>query len=338
MSKPFETLALVGATGLVGTEMLKVLEERFPNWDGTFIPVATAKHVGQNLNLNGRDWRIHSLEEALALKPQLALFSAGGAVSIEWAPRFASVGTVVIDNSSAWRMHEEVPLVVPEINSDELKHHPNIIANPNCSTIQLVLALSKLHAAFGLKRLVVSTYQSVTGTGVKAVHQLENERQGLNGEMAYAYRIDKNCIPQCDAFAEEGYTKEEWKVVHETRKILNAPDLKITCTAVRVPVVGGHSESVNAEFHKPIALEQVRHLLSQTRGVVVYDHPETQLYPMPANAKGHDDVFVGRIRIDQGQPNTLNLWIVADNLRKGAATNAVQIAQLLVEMGRFEHV
>lgn len=326
-------IALVGATGLVGREMIKVLEERFGNIPFEFIPVASSKSVGKKITLNSKEWNVYSLEQAIEMKPTVALFSAGGSVSIEWAPKFSAINCFVIDNSSAWRMHPEVPLIVPEINSEEINKDTKIIANPNCSTIQLVVALNLLHQTFVLKRLVVSTYQSITGTGVKAVHQMENERKGIEAEMAYPYVIDKNCIPQCDSFTENGYTKEELKVVNETKKILSSPNISITCTAVRVPVVGGHSESVNAEFQNEITAEQAREVLKRTPGVTVYDHPETFLYPMPVNAKGKDQVFVGRIREDLENPQTLNLWIVADNLRKGAATNAVQIMEFLIDKG-----
>lgn len=326
-------LALVGATGLVGREMIKVLEERFPTTEFDFFPVASEKSVGKSVTLNGKEFPVLSLQAAVDNKPNIALFSAGGSVSIEWATKFSAVGCYVIDNSSAWRMHPEIPLLVPEINADEITENTKIIANPNCSTIQLVVALNLLHQKFILKRLVVSTYQSITGTGAKAVHQLENERRGIEAEMIYPYQIDKNCIPQCDSFTDNGYTKEELKVINETKKIFNSPDISITCTAVRVPVVGGHSESVNAEFMNDISISTIREVLNNTPGVKVYDHPETLLYPMPINAKGKDQVFVGRIRKDLEQKNTFNLWIVADNLRKGAATNAVQIMELLMQKG-----
>lgn len=326
-------LALVGATGLVGREMIKVLEERFPSTEFDFFPVASEKSLGKKVTLNGKEFPVLSLQDTVDKKPDIALFSAGGSVSIEWAPRFSAVGCFVIDNSSAWRMHPEIPLLVPEINAKELTSHTKIIANPNCSTIQLVVALNVLHQKFKLKRLVVSTYQSITGTGAKAVHQLENERRGIEAEMVYPYQIDKNCIPQCDSFTDNGYTKEELKVINETKKIFNSPEISITCTAVRVPVVGGHSESVNAEFLNNVSVSTIKEVLNNTPGVKVYDHPETLLYPMPINAKGKDEVFVGRIREDLEQKNTFNLWIVADNLRKGAATNAVQILELLIEKG-----
>lgn len=331
-------LALVGATGLVGSEMLRVLEERFRPGTITLVPAASEKSVGKNILFHGKEIAVVSLSDALAAGCGMALFSAGGAVSLEWAPRFAEQGVFVIDNSSAWRMHAEVPLLVPEINASVLSPDTRIIANPNCTTIQLVMALYKLHQTYVLKRLVVSTYQSVTGTGAKAVHQLENERRGVEGEMAYAYVIDKNCIPQCDVFTENGYTREELKVVNETRKILGDDSIQITCTAVRVPVMGGHSESVNAEFRQVPDVENIKNLLRHTPGVVLYDHPETQLYPMPVHARGKDDVYVGRIRRDESCSHAINLWIVADNLRKGAATNAVQIAEILLSRGWIKKI
>lgn len=325
-------LALVGATGLVGQKMIQVLEERnFPVTE--FIPVASAKSVGKSLKYNGKEYRIHSLEEAVTAAPKIALFSAGGSVSQEWAPKFKAAGTTVVDNSSAWRMENGIPLVVPEVNASILTADDKIIANPNCSTIQMVLALNPLHQAYGIRRLVVSTYQSITGTGVKAVAQMEAERNGEKAEMAYPYAIDKNCLPQCDIFLDNGYTKEEMKLVHETRKILSAPQIGITATAVRIPTVGGHSESVNVEFEKDFDLAEVRNLLSNTSGVVVKDDPENLEYPYPLFAHDKDETFVGRLRRDESNPNTLNMWIVSDNLRKGAATNAVQIAEYLVEKG-----
>jgi aspartate-semialdehyde dehydrogenase len=326
-------LALVGATGLVGSEMLRVLEERFPAGAITLVAAASEKSVGKKVLFHGKEVPVVSLSEALSSGCSMALFSAGGAVSLEWAPRFSQMGVFVIDNSSAWRMHAEVPLVVPEINASVLSPDTRIIANPNCTTIQLVMALYRLHHTYVIKRLVVSTYQSVTGTGARAVHQLENERRGVEGEMAYPYVIDKNCIPQCDVFTDNGYTREEMKVVQETRKILGDPGIQITCTAVRVPVMGGHSESVNAEFNSVPDIENIKQLLRHTPGVVLYDHPETQLYPMPVHARGKDDVYVGRIRKDESCSTAINLWIVADNLRKGAATNAVQIAEILHSRG-----
>lgn len=322
-------VAVVGATGMVGTVMLKVLEERnFPVSE--LIPVASEKSVGKEIEFKGKKFKIKSMQEAIAMKPAIALFSAGGSTSTQWAPEFAAAGTTVIDNSSAWRMHPDKPLVVPEINADILKTSDKIIANPNCSTIQMVLALNPLHLKYGIKRIVVSTYQSVTGTGVKAVEQLMNERKGADGPMAYKYRIDLNVIPQIDVFTENGYTKEEMKMVNETRKIMRSDTIGVTSTTVRIPVMGGHSESVNVEFKKDFDLEEVRLILAKTPGVVVEDNTDAQLYPMPLNAHNRDEVFVGRLRRDDSQANTLNMWIVADNLRKGAATNAVQIAEYLV--------
>ncbi|HRH65735.1 MAG TPA: aspartate-semialdehyde dehydrogenase [Bacteroidia bacterium] len=321
-------VAVVGATGLVGGMMLKVLEERnFPVSE--LIPVASEKSVGKQILFKGKNYTVVSMEEGVRLQPQIALFSAGGNTSIEWAPKFADAGSIVIDNSSAWRMHPDKPLIVPEINADILTRKDKIIANPNCSTIQMVMALNPLHRKYKIKRIVVSTYQSVSGTGKKAVDQLMNERKGISGEMAYKYVIDLNVLPQIDVFTDNGYTKEEMKMVNETRKILRDDSIRITSTTVRVPVKGGHSESVNVEFEKEYTLDDIRNLLSQTSGVTVVDDPANAKYPMPVDAEGKDDVFVGRIRRDESQPNTLNLWIVADNLRKGAATNAVQIAEYL---------
>jgi aspartate-semialdehyde dehydrogenase len=325
-------VAVVGATGLVGGVMLKVLEERnFPV--DQLIPVASEKSAGGTLNWKGRDYTIHTLEQAVALKPDIALFSAGGSVSLEWAPRFAEAGTVVIDNSSAWRMDPTKKLVVPEVNAHVLTSDDRIIANPNCSTIQLVMVLKPLHDRYGVKRVVASTYQSVTGTGVKAVVQMENERAGVQGAMAYPYPIDKNALPHIDVFQENGYTKEEMKMIKETCKILGDDSVKVTATTVRIPTVGGHSESVNIEMKQDFALDEVRKLLNDFPGVVVQDNPETNTYPMPLYAKDKNEVFVGRVRRDETQDNTLNLWIVADNLRKGAATNAVQIAEHLLANG-----
>jgi aspartate-semialdehyde dehydrogenase len=322
-------VAVVGATGLVGGVMLKVLEERaFPVTE--LIAVASDRSAGKTIRFKGKDVPVIGMAEAVSLKPDIALFSAGGATSLEWAPRFAKDGCTVIDNSSAWRMFADKKLIVPEINGHLLSPEDRIIANPNCSTIQLVMALAPLHRAFTAKRVVVSTYQSVTGTGMKAVQQMENERTGTSGDMAYPFRIDRNVIPRCDAFLDNGYTKEEMKVVHETHKILD-PSIRVTCTAVRVPVTGGHSESVNVEFERPFALEDVRRILSEAPGVLLMDDPANDEYPMPLLADGRDEVLVGRLRIDESQPNTLNLWVVADNLRKGAATNAVQIAEWLVQ-------
>lgn len=320
-------VAVVGATGMVGGVMMEVLrEQNFPVTE--LIPVASERSVGKEIEYNGRSYSVVGLETAVSMKPDLALFSAGGGTSLEWAPKFAEVGTIVIDNSSAWRMDPDKKLVVPEINGHLVTAEDRIIANPNCSTIQLVLALKPLHAAFGVKRVVVSTYQSITGTGVKATAQMENERKGESGEMAYPYPIDKNCLPHCDVFMENGYTKEEMKLTNETKKILD-PNIHVTATAVRVPVVGGHSEAINVEFENDFTLEEVRRLLNEQEGVTVKDDPTTNTYPMPLYAASKDDVFVGRIRRDESQPNTLNMWVVSDNLRKGAATNAVQIAKIV---------
>ena len=323
-------IAVVGATGLVGQKMLEILEERnFPVKE--LIPVASDKSVGKTILFKGKKQKIISLNNAVEQKPQIALFSAGGSVSEMWAPRFADKGTYVIDNSSAWRMHADKKLIVPEINANQLFKDDKIIANPNCSTIQLVMALAPLHAKYKIQRLVISTYQSVSGSGMKALQQLENERMGIDGEKAYPHPIDKNCIPACDRFADLGYTKEEWKLINETRKILNSPDIKITATAVRVPVTAGHSESVNISFEKDYMLGDVRDLLNETSGIEVNDSPLANGYPMPLMAEGKDEVFVGRIRRDFSIKNGLNLWIVSDNLRKGAATNAIQIAEYVRE-------
>ena len=323
-------VAVVGATGMVGTVMLKTLEKRnFPITE--LIPVASEKSVGKKVAYNGNEYTVVGLQTAVNIRPDIALFSAGGDTSLEWAPKFAEVGTIVIDNSSAWRMDANKKLVVPEINASELTEDDLIIANPNCSTIQLVMALAPLHKKYTIKRLVISTYQSITGTGVKAVQQLENEYNNEKGEMAYHYPIHKNAIPHCDVFESNGYTKEELKLVRETQKILNDKTIAITATAVRIPVVGGHSESVNIEFEKEFDVSEVRKVLSQTEGVTVQDNTDTNTYPMPIYAEGKDDVFVGRIRRDLSQPKTLNMWIVSDNLRKGAATNAIQIAEYLVK-------
>ncbi len=324
-------IAVVGATGMVGGVMLKVLEERnFPVDE--LLPVASAKSVGSTVCFRGKDVTVIGMEEAIARRPDIALFSAGGGTSLEWAPRFAEVGCTVIDNSSAWRMEPDKKLVVPEINGHVLTAADRIIANPNCSTIQMVLALAPLHKAFGVQRVIVSTYQSVTGTGVKAMHQLDDEQQGVAGEKAYPFPIHRNVIPRCDVFTDNGYTKEEMKLVHETKKILD-PTIRVTATAVRVPVTGGHSEAVNVEFAKEFELDAVRELLRNAPGIALLDDPVNDGYPMPLIAHGRDEVFVGRLRRDETQPRTLNLWIVADNLRKGAATNAVQIAELLVREG-----
>lgn len=323
-------VAVVGATGLVGSVMLKLLEERnFPVSE--LIPVASSKSVGKSIRFKGNDVKIVSADDAIAQKPAIALFSAGGSTSLELAPKFAAAGVYVIDNSSAWRMNVDIKLIVPEINGNTLTSKDHIIANPNCSTIQMVMALAPLHSKFKIKRIVVSTYQSVTGTGVKAVNQMENERKGITGEMAYKYPIDKNCIPQIDVFLDNLYTKEEMKMVNETRKILNDQTINITSTCVRIPVVGGHSESVNIEFEKPFTLEQINKTLTFTKGIILQDNPFDAIYPMPLNSHNKDEVFVGRVRIDESQPNTVNMWIVADNLRKGAATNAIQIAEYLLQ-------
>jgi aspartate-semialdehyde dehydrogenase len=325
-------VAVVGATGLVGTKMLQILEERaFPVDE--LIPVASEKSIGKEVLFKGKPYKVVSVETAIAAKPNVAIFSAGGSTSLEWAPKFAEAGTTVIDNSSAWRMDPGKKLVVPEINADALTKDDKIIANPNCSTIQLVVALNPLYKKYGIRRIVVSTYQSVTGTGVKAVNQLYNERAGKEGDMAYRYTIDMNVIPHCDVFLDNGYTKEEMKLVNETRKILRAPEIRVTSTTVRVPVVGGHSEAVNVEFEKEYDIEDIRNLLAKAPGVVVVDDPGNAQYPMPLNAHEKDDVFVGRLRRDESQPNTLNMWVVSDNLRKGAATNAIQIAEYLAGKG-----
>jgi aspartate-semialdehyde dehydrogenase len=324
-------IAVVGATGLVGTVMLKVLEERnFPLTE--LIPVASEKSVGKEISFKGKKYAVVNMDTAISMRPDIALFSAGGGTSLKEAPRFAEVGTTVIDNSSAWRMDPTKKLVVPEVNADVLSKDDKIIANPNCSTIQMVVALKPLHDKYKIKRVVVSTYQSVTGTGVKAVEQLMNERKGItDGPMAYAYPIDLNVIPQIDVFTENGYTKEEMKMILETQKIMGDNSIRVTATTVRIPVMGGHSESVNIEFEKDFKLADVTELLTNTEGVIVVDDPANLKYPMPKDAHEKDEVFVGRIRRDESLPNTLNMWIVADNLRKGAATNAVQIAEYLVK-------
>jgi aspartate-semialdehyde dehydrogenase len=320
-------VAVIGATGMVGRVMLQVLKEQnFPIT--TLIPVASEKSVGNKLEFGGLEFEVVGLQTAVDMHPDIAIFSAGGETSLTWAPKFAEVGTVVIDNSSAWRMDPTKKLIVPEINGHLLTKEDKIIANPNCSTIQLVMVLAPLHRRFGIKRVIVSTYQSITGTGVKALEQMENERAGISGEMAYKYPIDKNCIPQCDVFEDNGYTKEEMKLTNETKKILD-PSILVSATAVRVPVVGGHSEAVNIEFEKDFNLDEVRKILHETTGITLQDNQDTYTYPMPKYAQGKDDVFVGRIRRDESQANSLNLWIVADNLRKGAATNAVQIAKIV---------
>jgi aspartate-semialdehyde dehydrogenase len=322
-------VAVVGATGMVGEIMLQVLAERnFPVTE--LIPVASEKSVGKEIEWKGKSYKVVGLQTAVDLKPEIALFSAGGETSLEWAPKFAAAGTTVIDNSSAWRMDETKKLIVPEINASVLTKDDKIIANPNCSTIQMVMALAPLHAKYDIKRIVVSTYQSITGTGVKAVQQLENEYAGIQGDMAYKYPIHRNAIPQCDSFEENGYTKEEMKLVRETQKILNDNTIAVTATAIRIPVVGGHSEAVNIEFENEFDVNEVRQILHNTSGVTVQDNLDTYTYPMPIYAQGKDDVFVGRIRRDESQPNTINMWIVSDNLRKGAATNTIQIAEYLV--------
>jgi len=323
-------VAVVGATGMVGNVMLNVLAERnFPVTE--LIPVASEKSVGNEIDYKGKKYKVVGIQTAIEMAPDVAIFSAGGSTSLEWAPKFAEVGTTVIDNSSAWRMNPNNKLVVPEINADVLTEEDKIIANPNCSTIQMVMVMNPLHKKYKIKRAVISTYQSTTGTGVKAVEQMENERQGINGDMAYPYPIDRNCIPHCDVFEENGYTKEEMKLVNEPRKILRDDSLKLTATAVRVPVVGGHSEAINIEFENDFDLAEVRKILHETEGIVVQDNIDTNSYPMPIYAHNKDDVFVGRIRRDESQANTLNIWVVTDNLRKGAATNAIQIAEYLIE-------
>jgi aspartate-semialdehyde dehydrogenase len=323
-------VAVVGATGLVGTKMLQVLEERnFPVTE--LLPVASEKSVGKEVSFKGKKYKVVSATDAIAAKPDVALFSAGGSTSLEWAPKFAAAGITVIDNSSAWRMDPTKKLIVPELNADALTKDDKIIANPNCSTIQMVVALNPLHKKYKISRIIVSTYQSVTGTGVKAVTQLQNERKGVKGEMAYKYQIDMNAIPQIDSFLDNGYTKEEMKMVNETKKIMRDDSIRVTATTVRIPVMGGHSESVNVEFEKEFDLPEVKNLLEKAPGVVVVDDPAAQAYPMPKDAHERDEVFVGRLRRDETQPKTLNMWVVSDNLRKGAATNAVQIAEYLVE-------
>ena len=323
-------IAVVGATGLVGTKMLEVLAERnFPITQ--LIPVASEKSVGKEITYQGKQYKVVSMTDAIAMKPQIALFSAGGNTSLEWAPIFAEAGITVIDNSSAWRMDQTKKLIVPEINATQLTANDKIIANPNCSTIQLVVVLNPLHQKYKIKRVVVSTYQSVTGTGVKAVEQLMNERAGKQGEMAYKYTIDLNVIPQIDVFTENGYTKEEMKLVNETKKIMSDDSIRLTATTVRIPVMGGHSESVNIEFENEFDVKDIFAIMKTTDGVILQDDIANQIYPMPMNAHNKDEVFVGRIRRDETQPKTLNMWIVADNLRKGAATNAVQIAEYLAK-------
>lgn len=325
-------VAVVGATGLVGTKMLQVLEERnFPISE--LIPVASEKSIGKLISYKGKSYPVVGMQQAVDLKPAIAIFSAGGSTSLEWAPKFAANKTFVIDNSSAWRMEKNIPLIVPEVNADSIQNTDFIIANPNCSTIQMVVALMPLHQQYNLQRVVVSTYQSVTGTGQKAVKQMMDERAGNEVDSVYPYQIDMNVLPHIDVFTENGYTKEEMKMMLETKKIMNLPELRITATTVRIPTMGGHSESINASFEKPIDLKEIRSILSNSEGIIVQDDPQKLLYPMPLTAHDKDDVFVGRLRIDDSFPNTLNMWVVSDNLRKGAATNAVQIAEYLLKKG-----
>ena len=325
-------VAVIGATGLVGSKMLQVLEERnFPVSE--LIPVASEKSVGKLISFKGKSYPVVGMQQAVDLKPAIAIFSAGGSTSLEWAPKFAANKTFVIDNSSAWRMEKNIPLVVPEVNADVIKNTDFIIANPNCSTIQMVVALNPLHQQYTLQRVVVSTYQSVTGTGQKAVKQMFDERAGNEVDKVYAYQIDMNAIPQIDEFTESGYTKEELKMMFETKKIMNLPNLRITATTVRIPTMGGHSESINASFEKTIDLKEIKNILLHSEGIIVQDDPQKLLYPMPLTSQDKDEVFVGRLRIDDSFPNTLNMWVVSDNLRKGAATNAVQIAEYLLKKG-----
>ncbi len=323
-------IAVVGATGLVGQEILRVLEERNVSFDELLL-VASERSVGKKYTFKGKEYTVIGLETAVAAKPDVALFSAGGGTSLEWAPKFAENGTIVIDNSSAWRMDPTKKLVVPEVNGDVLRIDDRIIANPNCSTIQMVLPLMPLHKKYGIKRIVVSTYQSVTGTGKAAVDQMMNERAGKEGEMVYPYKIDMNVLPHIDVFLENGYTKEEMKMVNETKKIMGDDSIQVTPTCVRIPTMGGHSESVNIEFHKDYEVAELTKLMASVPGVVIQDDPANKVYPMPLTSHGKDEVFIGRIRRDESQPNTVNMWIVADNLRKGAATNAVQIAEYLIK-------
>ena len=323
-------LAVIGSTGMVGEVMLQILSERnFPYSE--LIPVASERSLGKKVVCGSNSYTVVGLETAISMKPDLALFSAGGSTSLEWAPKFAEAGTLVIDNSSAWRMDPAKKLIIPEINANQLTSSDKIIANPNCSTIQMLVALAPLQENYGIERIVVSTYQSITGTGVKAVQQLENEYKGEKGEMAYPYPIHRNALPQCDVFMDNGYTKEEMKLVNETRKILNDNSIGVSATAIRIPVVGGHSESINVQLKKDFDLAEIRKLLSESPGVIVQDNPETNTYPMPIYAEGKNEVFVGRIRKDESQDKTLNLWVVADNLRKGAATNTIQIAEYLLQ-------
>jgi len=323
-------VAVVGATGLVGTQMIRVLEEHnFPVTE--FIPVASEKSVGKMVTYKGKEYPVVGVQTAIDRRPVIAIFSAGGATSKIWAPKFAEAGTTVVDNSSAWRMEPDIKLVVPEVNAHVLTREDKIIANPNCSTIQMVVALAGIHKAYRIKRIVVSTYQSVTGTGKKALDQLMNERQGIQGTMAYPHKIDLNALPHIDVFLDNGYTKEEMKLVNETRKIMGDNSIRVTATTVRIPVIGGHSEAVNVEFEKEFELADVRKILESSPGVIVMDDPAHNIYPMPIISQNRDEVFVGRLRRDESQPKTLNMWIVSDNLRKGAATNAIQIAEYLVE-------
>ena len=323
-------IAVVGATGLVGQEMLRVIEQRNVQFDELLL-VASERSVGKEYTFKGKTYKVIGLKDAVDQKPDIALFSAGGSTSLEWAPKFAEAGTVVIDNSSAWRMDPEKKLIVPEVNGSDLRIDDRIIANPNCSTIQMVLVLGPLHKKYGINRVVVSTYQSVTGSGKKAVDQMMNERAGVEGEMAYPYKIDMNVLPHIDVFQENDYTKEEMKMVKETVKILQDENVKVTATCVRIPTIGGHSESVNIEFDNEFDLEEVKSIIAKTPGVILEDDPKNNICPMPLNSHQKDEVFVGRVRRDETQPKSLNLWIVADNLRKGAATNAVQIAEFMME-------
>jgi len=323
-------IAIIGATGLVGNVMLKsILERKFPYTN--IYPVASERSIGKIVEFNNEKLEVIGIKQAISLQPDIAIFSAGSSTSLKWAPEFAKIGTTVIDNSSAWRMHKDKKLIVPEINASELTKDDKIIANPNCSTIQMVVALAPLHKKYKIKRIVVSTYQSVTGSGVQAVNQLENERKGIEGEMAYPHKIDLNCIPHGGNFEENGYTSEETKLVNETKKILGDQSIKVTATVVRIPVFGGHSEAVNVEFENDFDLNEVKTILSEFPGITIQDDPKNNIYPMPKDAHGKDDVFVGRIRRDLSQANSLDFWVVSDNLRKGAATNAIQIAEYLVK-------
>ena len=322
-------LAVVGATGMVGEVMLRVLSERnFPLTE--LIPVASERSVGKKVNYKGKDYKVVKISTAISMSPDIALFSAGGETSLNWAPKFAKAGAIVIDNSSAWRMDPDKKLIIPEINAKTLTKQDRIIANPNCSTIQMLMALAPLKKTYGINRIIVSTYQSITGTGVKAVKQLENEYNDVKGDMAYPYPIHRNALPHCDVFMDNGYTKEEMKLVNETHKILGDDSIGVTATAIRIPVVGGHSESINIQLKSQFELHDVRKLLHESPGIVLQDNPDTNTYPMPIYAQGKDEVFVGRIRKDFSQENSLNLWVVSDNLRKGAATNTIQIAEYLI--------